>query len=149
MREHTEGRAKAGTRRLQAESPRPVLRDGSHVDEALEAPGAPVARTVIEGGAANAGGVVANAVVDAVRTQTIEIEVGEDDEEIVEIPVGLDELAGDGMAGRGVQLAVHVFGVVVGAVVLEDGDVTFVVDESRPALRKDSGRDRECDRDSG
>ena len=131
VRENSERRTEVRIARLEAERLHPILADGAHIDEALKSCGRAEAVSIVDHGQIDALDIVAYIRVETDDSTAIEIEVREHHDEVVEIPVGLDELLRDPLAGRRVQLAQGCIAGVVLAVVLDDDDVTVVFNKAR------------------
>ena len=104
---------------------RGVSGDRGHVDVALKPTRRAEGLPVVDNGQVDARDVVAHEVVERQSRRAVddglELEVGEDDEEVVRVAVGLVE--GPGHRGAGSVVGDAPFeGVVVAAVVLDDGD---------------------------
>ena len=133
-----------GIRRIEAERRLRVARDGRHVDVALEATRAPECGPVVDDRQADPANVVADQVVKGQSLRRLEFKVREDDEEVVEVPVGLVEAPSNGDPRRIIgRDAIGFGGVVVRAVVLDDRDGADVPGDARSGVGKGSEPARE------
>ena len=147
VRENSERGTEVRIARLEAERLYPILADGAHIDEALKSLRRAEAVSLVDQGQIDALDIVTHIRVETDGTAAIEVEVREHHDEVVEIPVGLDEFSCDALARHRVQLAQGCIAVVVVTVVLDDDDVTVIFekpgDKSFPSRRGQSSAEQE------
>ena len=116
---------------IHAERPLPIVTDGPHIDDALQAGGASKQFTGIKNGNADTLDVIPDSGIDGVGIASRKVEIRNNNNEVVKITVGADEFGGDAGAWIRIWRPVVVDGVVGRAVVLDDGQVPFIAIEAR------------------
>ncbi len=108
--------------------------ESSHVDVRLQPARAPEERTVVGDELVDALHVVADEVVERRCVARVELEVRENNQKVVVVPVGLVEPLGHGGPRSVVGDSAGDFHVVVGAVPLDDGDRSHVPGDPGPGI---------------